>query len=268
MRKVKEKLEGCERVREAFWLNGIIVIVLLLMLLPGCQKKKSILQSNEEIYSDAIGKMKKGKYRSTLESLKDIGIAEEVSKELAPKVLIATADANFYLEDMLSVADAAKSYSEFVTFYSDHALASYAQFQIGMCYYKLTNSPENDQNQTFKAIEEFKKVKSMNPDSSFVRAAEGMISKCEEKIAEHEYLIGKFYYKRKEYYAASERFRQILIRYESYPEKGKIYFYLGNSLLKLNDSSEGQIYLDKLVHDYPNSKYARDAREILNRKKG
>lgn len=245
-----------------------MVIGLMLLLFPGCEKKKSVLQSNEEIYSKAMDKMEKGRCRSTLEILKDIGIAEEISKERAPYVLIATADANFYLEDMLSIADAAKSYSEFVTFYSDHALAPYAQYQIGMCYYKLSNSPENDQSQTYKAIEEFKKVKNINPDSSFVRAANGMIGMCNQKIAEHEYVIGKFYYKRKEYYAAAERFREILSRYESYPEKEKIYFYLGNSLLKLNNSSEGQIYLDKLVHDYPDSKYTRDAREILNRKKG
>jgi outer membrane protein assembly factor BamD len=248
--------------------QGIIMILLLLMLFSGCQKKKSILKSNEEIFSKAMEKMEKGRYRSTLEILKDIGIAEEVSKERAPHVLISTADANFYLEDMLSIADAAKSYSEFVTFYSDHALAPYAQYQIGMCYYNLSNSPENDQSQTFKAIEEFRKVKNIDADSSFVRAANAMIGMCQEKIAEHEYLIGKFYYKRRDYYAASERFREILNRYESYPEKEKIYFYLGNSLLKLNNSSEGQIYLDKLVQDYPDSKYARDAREILNRKKG
>lgn len=256
-------------IRENLWLKGVAVIVLLLLLLPGCQKKKKgMLQSNDKIYDKAMEKLEKGRHRSTLEILKDVGIAEEISKELAPKVLIATADANFYLDDMLSIADAARSYSEFVTFYSDHPLAPYAQFQIGMCYFQLTNSPENDQLQTFKAIEEFKKVSNIDSDSPFARAATSMIDTCEGKIAEHEYLIGKFYYKRKDYYAASERFRKILIHYESYPEKEKIYFYLGNSLLKLDNSSEGRIYLDKLVQDYPDSKYARDAREILNDKEG
>lgn len=267
--KIEVRLERRNETIAKIWLIGLALILAALMVLPGCQRrKKNILKSNDEIYKLAMMKIEKGRFRTALDVLKDIGIAEEVSREMAAKVLIATADANFYLEDLLSIADSAKSYSEFITFYSNHPMAPYAQFQVGMCYYKLTNSPENDQNQTLKAIEEFKKVKSINSDSSLVRAAEGMIVQCEKKIAEHEYLIGKFYYKRKDYYAASERFREILNRYDSYPEKEKIYFYLGDSLLKLNNSSEGKIYLDKLVHDYPNSKYAHDAHDILNRFQG
>lgn len=267
--KIEERLERHKKACESFWPIGLVLMVSILMLLPGCQsKKKKMLESNERIYEQAMIKLEKGRLRTVLDTLKDVGIAEEVSKDLAPKVLIATADTNFYLDDMLSIADAAKSYSEFVTFYSDHLLAPYAQFQVGMCYFQLTNSPGNDQKQTLKAIEEFKKVKNINAESPYVRAAEGMITRCEEKIAEHDYMIGRFYYKRKDYYAASERFRKILLRYDSYPEKEKIYFYLGHSLLKLNNSSEGKIYLDKLVQDYPQSKYARHAREILNSTQG
>ncbi len=232
---------------------------------PGCRgKKKEIIRSNEDVLKEAHQNLQKGKLRKTLTVLKNVGIVEEVSKEIAPQVLLATADSNFYLGDLMSIAEAAKSYSEFITFYSDHARAAYAQFQIGMCYYKITNTPENDQEQTFMAIDEFKKVKTIDPDSPFVRAAEGMIQKCEDKVAENEFLIGKFYYNKKAYTSAADRFRNILNKYSLYGEKEKIYYYLGDSLLKMDNSSEGKIYLDKLVNDYPQSKYAHDANEILS----
>jgi len=236
----------------------------MMLTASGCgSKKKQALRSNDDIYKGALKNIERGKMRSALTLMKSVGVSEEVSKDLAPLILLATADANFYLEDLMSMADAAKSYSEFVTFYSDHRMAGYAQFQVGMCYYKLTNTPENDQEQTFKAIEEFKKVRLMRSDSPFARAADGMIQKCEDKIAEHEFLIGQFYYKKKSYSAAAERFRGILNRYVSYEEKEKVYYYLGDSLLKMDNSSEGKIYLDKIVSDYPKSKYARYASEVL-----
>ncbi|MEW5807609.1 MAG: outer membrane protein assembly factor BamD [Acidobacteriota bacterium] len=244
----------------------LVFIFCVILIASGCKEKKSeILKSNEDIYKEAQTKIENGKLRSALTTLKNVGVKEEISKELAPLIFLATADANFYANDMLSIADSAKSYSEFVTYYADHKMAPYAQFQIGMCYYRLTNTPENDQEQTFKAIDEFKKVKTLNAESPYVRAADGMISKCEEKIAEHEFLIGKFYHKKKAYQAAAGRFRGILNGYEEYPEKEKIYYFLGDSLLKMDSSSEGKIYLDKVVKDFPNSKYARNASEILNR---
>ncbi len=243
----------------------VFIIIFILCMASGCKaRKKEMIRSNEDVLKEAHQNLEKGKLRKTLAVLKNVGIVEEVSKEMAPLVLLATADANFYLGDLMSIAEAAKSYSEFITFYSDHARAAYAQFQIGMCYYKITNTPENDQEQTFMAIDEFKKAKTIDPDSPFVGAAEGMIQKCEDKIAEHEFLIGKFYYNKKAYASAADRFRSILNKYSLYDEKEKIYYYLGDSLLKMDNSSEGKIYLDKLVNDYPQSKYARDASEILS----
>jgi len=76
-------------------------------------------------------------------------------------------------------------------------------------------------------------------------------------------LVARYYMKRKNFRAAEERFRNILRDFPEYPDKESVYFLLGRSLLKVENTAEGRIYLDKLITDYPNSRYLHHAEREL-----
>ena len=70
---MKEKLDRAERKKRVeFWLVGVIMVTLLLLFSSGCGKKKSILQSNEEIYTKAMEKM---------EEIQNTAVVEKAEKE-------------------------------------------------------------------------------------------------------------------------------------------------------------------------------------------
>ncbi len=195
--------------------------------------------------------------------LEAIQFTAENRSALEPMVRLRLADVLFYTGDSISLIDARSKYIEFVTLYGDHPRAAYAQFQTGICSMAEIASPARDQSQTRVAITDFEDVEKRYPDSPYAPAARAMVEIAFRNLAEHEYLVGRFYMQRKAYFAAAERFRGILETYPAFAEKQKVYLELGRSLILAKNSVEGTIYLDKLVTDYPGDSHAAEARKLL-----
>ena len=83
------------------------------------------------------------------------------------------------------------------------------------------------------------------------------------RLAESEYLVGKFYLKKKAYLAAIERFRIVIDRFSDYTELEKVLFYLGQAHLRSGNELEGRVYMDRLINDFPRSNYVGQARKAL-----
>jgi outer membrane protein assembly factor BamD len=217
----------------------------------------------EDLYAKAKGELEKRHLSKAKSLLEGIQFTAENRATLEPLARLALADALFYAGDSISLIDARSKYIEFATLYGDNVRAPYAQFQTGICSMKQISSPSRDQGQTRIAITDFDDVQKRYPDSPYASAARGMIELAEASLAEHEFLIGKFYMKRKAYFSASERFRGILETYPRYADKQKVYLELGRALILAKNSVEGTIYLDKLVADYPGDSRADEARKLL-----
>jgi outer membrane protein assembly factor BamD len=148
-----------------------------------------------------------------------------------PLVRLALADATYYMGDDISLIEARSKYIDFVTLYADHPQAPYAQFQAGMCSVKQIISASRDQAQTQIAIDDFMEIDKRWPKSPYARAARQFIGKGQDGLAEHEFIVGNFYLKKKAYQAATERFTGLLDKYPTYRHKDKVYYYLGRTLL-------------------------------------
>jgi outer membrane protein assembly factor BamD len=150
-----------------------------------------------------------------------------------------------------------------VTLYGDDPHAPYAQFQTGTCALKQISKPGRDQGQTRAAIVDFEEVERRYSRSPDVAAARAEVDVANSVLAEHEFRVGRFYMKRKAYFAAAERFRSVLEKYPRFGEKQKVYLELGRALILAKNGVEGSIYLDKLVSDYPGDPRAAEARKLL-----
>ncbi len=183
---------------------------------------------------------------------------------LEPRVRLALADVAFYSGDEVSLIDARAKYVDFVTLYADHPRAPYSQLQAGVCSLRQVSHPMRDQNQTLLAMQDLREVERRYPASPLARAARGLLGTAEGNLAEHDYQVGRFYFKKKAYLAATDRFRSVLEAYPRYSGRESVYFYLGQALLRMNNDSEGRIYLDKLVTDYPRGEYVEEAKRLLS----
>jgi len=229
----------------------------------GCAKKKDPLAGTyltaEQIYMHGLTELEHDDLRQALSILEQISYGPDDREEIEPLVRLAIADATFYQSYGVSLIDARALYLDFVALYGDHPRVGYAQFMAGVCSLGQVSHPSRDQSQTHQAIADLRVVIERWPASRFADAARAMIREAEQNLAEHEFMVGRFYLNRKAPAAAAERFTIILDRYPQYRDKEKLYYYLGQAQLLAGNDSEGRIYLDKLVKDFPEGEYTNRA---------
>jgi len=243
---------------------AVALVVLLGATADGFAKKDKWADvPDEEIYQRAMAQLDKNKHfkaRSMLEKLVKRG---DLPPDLAPLVQVALADTYFGNKGVLNLTEAMSRYSNFLIFYPTHAKADYAQYRLALCHFMQVYAPDRDQSETFVALEEFRKVQRQHPDSPYVDLAMEKILEGSNVLAEHEYRVGAFYYNRNAYLGAIDRFLNILDKYPRYPEKDRLYYFLGDALTRTARSEEGQIYLRKLLETYPKSKFSPKASLLL-----
>jgi outer membrane protein assembly factor BamD len=216
-----------------------------------------------QIYDLALKQMGKKSYFRARETLQNALGRNDSTPELVAKVHLALADAYFLDGGILNLAEALSRYTNFLTFYPNHASADYAQYQLGLCYLKQTLNPDRDQAQTHKALDELAKVPRTYPNSDYLGLADKKADEARELLAEHDFRIATFYFKKGEYIGATQRFRQVLEAYPRYSRKDSLYLVLGRSLLALDKTDEACLYLQKLVAEFPDCREAGAARHLL-----
>ena len=234
----------------------------------GCAHKKSGQKPAEVITAEeALRRSQDAMARHQLQKAKTIlqKVQFTTAERLVdgPLVRLALADATYYIGDDLSLIEARSKYLDFVTLYGDHPRAPYAQFQTGMCSVKQIISATHDQAQTQTAIDDFAEIDKRWPNSPYARAARQFVAKGHDALAEHEFIIGTFYRKKKAYEAAVERYRALLETYPKYRNKDKVFYWLGWTLLQQRNDAQARVYLGEVDTGYPKSQYAPLARKLL-----
>lgn len=248
--------------------SSILACGLVVAAAVGCGgKKKDIapieLLSGEWAYRKGMEQLSEHQLREAIETLQRIQYTPESIEEIEPLARMAIADATYYKDTDLAWIDARSLYLDYVTLYGDHPLAAYAQTQAGMCSLRQVSHPSRDQSQTHQAIADLEEVGRRYPDSPFTDVARGLLRKVRSNLAESEYLVGRFYLKRKHYIAAAERFDNILENYPDFTGTEAVLYELAKTLLSMNSVVKARLYLEQLLADYPQGKYAGPSRERL-----
>jgi outer membrane protein assembly factor BamD len=251
-------------------------VAIVALVCTGCAGKKKKAQLNPEAeegeplsvqtYERGMEYLTQSSMRQARRELESVEYApgSDIRGQIEPLARVGLADVTFYGSgNTLGYIDARNLYLDFVTLYGDHPLAPYAQTQVGLCSLKQVNDPTRDQSQTRQAIADLEKVLQRWPDSPFVVAAQGFRRTARSSLAEAEFLVGKFYLRRKAYAAAISRFRGVQQKYPDFIEIEKVKYYLGKTLVAEGDSVEGRLILDQLVVENPGGPYAESARKVL-----
>jgi outer membrane protein assembly factor BamD len=190
-------------------------------------------------------------------------LARPMDSVYTPLAQLRLGDNHYTQGGFIGFMEAASHYRKFLRHYPRHEKATYAQYQIGMCHFERTLSPQRDSRDTEYALLEFQKVVKLYPESVHAASAKHRIRLCRRKLAEREFAIGKFYYRQVEYKAALDRFEEILQNYGEYFEKTEFFYYLGETLWALDQREKGRKYLEMAIHRNPKSSHAKIARERL-----
>lgn len=240
-----------------------IGLIVMLLAFFSCAKNPAVqppqkfdAEASFATANDLLEKKEFEKARSLFLEVKN----RDRTKEFAPLAQLKIADSYVKEEEPeLAVAE----YRKFLETYPDHPYASYAQYQIAMVYFNQIESPDRGYGGAAKALEEFEKLRALYPRNPYREAIDIKIEKCRNTIAEHEFIVGMFYFKKGSYGAAAGRFEGLLAKYPGYHKTPDVLFYTGISYTHLGMADRASEYLSKVVERYPSHAVAREAEKAL-----
>lgn len=156
-----------------------------------------------------------------------------------------------------------EEYRKFLTYYPENQYASFAQYQIAMAYFSQIEAPDRGTGAAKSALEEFIRLKQLYPRNPFRDVVDLRIEKCKNIIADGEFMIGEFYFKKESYNAAIKRFEDLLAQYPEYKRQDEVLLYLGRSYNSLKKFDKAKEMFELLIERFPSSKSALDAQKYL-----
>jgi outer membrane protein assembly factor BamD (BamD/ComL family) len=85
-----------------------------------------------------------------------------------------------------------------------------------------------------------------------------------DRLDESDFEVGRFYYRIGNYPGAVDRLTTILTRDPEFTTRDGVYFFLGESLVKLKREAEALPYYEKLVSEFEQSEHLDDARRRIS----
>jgi outer membrane protein assembly factor BamD len=152
---------------------------------------------------------------------------------------------------------------EFLTFYPTNARADYAQYKLALAHFRQMRAPQRDQTETREAIKELDAFVERYPGSPLLNQGRDLLRQAKDRLSQADYEVGFFYYRQRWYPGAVDRFRTLLKQDPSFTGRDGIYYYLGESLLKVRRQAEALPYYEKLVEEFKDSEYLANARKRI-----
>ena len=208
-------------------------IFLPLVIIAGCAGK-DIKKSKtpEELYKEGMALYQKAPEKSFLFRnqyyLKALKSFQEIKEKYpySQSAILAelrVADCHF---KMKGYEEAIASYQDFLKLHPTNENIPYVIFQLGLCYFDQILTIDRDQTMTYRAIKEFEYLITYYPKSKYVQESWDKINICRERLAQHEFYVGEFYFKNENYSAALKRFEGILKNYPSMGLDDQAYQYV------------------------------------------
>lgn len=245
------------RLASGILLWGMVVAVLSVVGCGGEGKEDPILRlSAEEALAKGQELMENKKYGQAAEYFSH---AFEVAPNSATgrEALLLAADSFFLDGGTANFIKAESKYQDFINRFPTSERADYVQFQVARCLREQMLKPDRDQTATRKALVAYETVLQLYPTSDYVEEIKADIEDIRQNLAEHEYRVGRYNYRRRIYPAAISRLEGVTKDYPDFREMDKVLYMLGLSFMKMKRPEEAAATFDTLRSQYPDSPFTK-----------
>lgn len=204
-------------------MKNALLLCLVALVLSGCGRfdlKPPETIEEKMIYAEQL--TSDGMYTDALEAWKDVRDAY-VSPQITQLAELKIAETYFLQEEFV---EATSGYEAYLKNYPHSNRRGDVMFRLGVCYEQQMNDPHRDQAPTHKALEIFTQFLQEYPDSPRRPYALELIDRCNNRLAAHEIVIGRYYLNQGNYNAAIARLEYVLLNYPHFPERNRIQDYL------------------------------------------
>ena len=162
-----------------------------------------------------------------------------------------------------SLVLAVNEFREYLQYFPVSDRADYAQYRLCLAQSKQMLSAKRDQTATHDTLTEIKRFKDAYPKSQYMAEVDKLYRIARDRLSASEFNAGMVYYRVKWYPGAGARFATILRDDPGYTRKDEVYFYMGDALLKLGQGPQAIPLFERLLSEYPKSKYVKKTQKYL-----
>lgn len=213
----------------------------------------------DQLYNQALANLDAGDFGESQKRIDALNRQHPYS-EFSRKSLILNTFINYRQG---SYAEAATTGKRFLQLYPGDKDAAYAQYIIGMSYFKQMPHITRDQSVTRQAFEAMNAVVEKYPESEYVNDAQNKVRITRDQLAGKEMLVGRYYQERREFLAAINRFRRVVEQYPKTRHVEEALARLTESYFSLGLAEEAQNSAAVLGHNFPNSEWYQDSYKLL-----
>ncbi len=236
-----------------------VVIVALTAALGGCGGGKQVKKDEdfdaERFLARANKLIDDGEYDQARKVLLEVK-NRDITKKYAPLAQLRIADS--YIRDA-DPDHGIEEYRKFLELYPDNPRASFAQYEIAMAYFSQIEGADRGLTAAQKALQEFVRLKERYPRNPYREIIELRVQKCRKVMAEGEFVVGEFYYKKESYKPAINRFERLLKQFPEYEGADKTLLLLGKSYRAIKMTDKAREEFKTLIDKYPSSRFVKEA---------
>ena len=251
-------------------MNKFFLFIALFAILISCSKeeiKESIIKEKSldlqvlEAYQEGVKNLEIG---DVLYAAKKFNEAETLfpQSEWAPKSALMAAYA-YYTQDYYS--DTIAELERFIRVYPLNKNLDYVYYLLGISYYEQIVDEKKDLQSIIKAKEYFKIVSKDYPNTNYSLDAEYKIDLVNDTLASKEMYIGRYYFDKKKWIPAINRFRTVIDDYETtiYAQEALHRLVEVHYILGLKD--EAKKYAKLLGYNYQSSKWYEKSYSVFDK---
>lgn len=251
-------------------MNKFFLFIALFAILISCSKeeiKESIIKEKSldlqviEAYQEGVKSLETG---DVLYAAKKFNEAETLfpQSEWAPKSALMAAYA-YYTQDYYS--DTIAELERFIRVYPLSKNLDYVYYLLGISYYEQIVDEKKDLQSIIKAKEYFKIVSKNYPNTNYSLDAEYKIDLVNDTLASKEMYIGRYYFDKKKWIPAINRFRTVIDDYETtiYTQEALHRLVEIHYILGLKD--EAKKYAKLLGYNYQSSKWYEKSYSVFDK---
>lgn len=253
-----------------FKINFILILSLSIICFS-CSKEiaeETIIQEKNmelqmiEAYKKGLEELERG---DALYAAKKFNEAEVLfpQSDYAPKAALMSAY-SYYSQNYYG--DAIAELERFIKIYPNHYNISYAEYLLGLCFYEQIIDEKKDLQSIDNAKAIFLNVIKKYPNTDFAIDANFKLDLINDILAAKEIYIGRYYFDKKKWIAAINRFRTVTDDYDTtiYVEEAlhrlvEIYYIIGLE-------EESKKYANLLGYNYMSSEWYEKSYSIFDKK--
>ena len=247
-----------------------LVFFIILILFSSCSKEKitksTIKEKNlelqvQEAYSEGMESLKAG---DVLFASKKFNEAEMLfpQADTAPQSALMAAY-SYYTQDYYG--DAIAELKRFLRVYPTHKDLVYAYYLLAICYYEQIVDEKKDLQSIVNAKKNFNIILNNYPDTEYAIDAEFKIDLIDDILAAKEMYLGRYYFEKKKWIPAINRFREIVDNYDTtiYAEEALHRLVEVHYTIGLIDEAEK--YARLLGYNYQSSKWYENSYSLFDK---